>query len=81
MYMYMYEKNYKANSKLAEVQGLYFLGKKKKRKKKMSEIASYKQRLRAKIFNVSMSPELKISARKLGASGRSNEATICILRA
>lgn len=46
----------------------------------MSEIASYKQRLRAKIFNISMSPELQISARKLGASER-YEATICILRA
>jgi len=38
----------------------------------MTEIASYKQGLRAKIFNISVSVEQQISARKLGASGKSD---------
>lgn len=38
----------------------------------MTEIASYKQGLRANIFNRSMSLILQISARKLGASGKSD---------
>lgn len=47
---------------------------------KITEFASYKQGLRAEILNISMSLELQIHARKLGASGKSDQASICIIR-